>query len=56
MLDRTEVAALIGVQPRTISQMVQSGRLPAYKFNERLTRFRRDDIVKWIENAKFQAV
>jgi len=53
MLDRAEVAALIGVTPRTISEMAQSGRLPAYRFNERLTRFRREDVVKFIENAKY---
>lgn len=53
LLDRTEVAALIGVTPRTISEMAQSGRLAAYRFNERLTRFRREDVVRFIESAKY---
>ncbi len=53
MLDRTEVAALIGVTPRTISDFAREGRIPAYKFNEKLTPFRRDDVVKFIESAKY---
>jgi excisionase family DNA binding protein len=53
MLDRNEIAALIGVTPRTISDLARDGRLPAYKFNEKLTRFRRDDVVKFIESAKY---
>ncbi len=52
-MDRNEIAALIGVTPRTISDFARDGRLPAYKFNEKLTRFRRDDVVKFIESAKY---
>jgi excisionase family DNA binding protein len=52
-MDRNEIAALLGVTPRTISDMAREGKLPAYKFNERLTRFRRDDVVKFIECARY---
>jgi excisionase family DNA binding protein len=53
LMDRNEIAALLGVTPRTISDFAREGRLPAYRFNEKLTRFRRDDVVKFIESAKY---
>jgi excisionase family DNA binding protein len=53
MMDRNEIAALLGVTPRTISDFAREGRIPAYKFNEKLTRFLRDDVVKFIESAKY---
>jgi excisionase family DNA binding protein len=53
MMDRNEIAALLGVTPRTISDFAREGRLPAYQFNAKLTRFRRDDVIAFIESAKY---
>ncbi|MBU8810702.1 excisionase family DNA-binding protein [Mycolicibacterium goodii] len=39
-----EAAAVLGVTRRTVANMVNDGRLPAYRLGPRLTRLRLDEV------------
>ena len=45
ILNKKQVAALLGVSPHTVSRLVQAGKLPApIEFSQRLKRWRMVDV------------
>jgi excisionase family DNA binding protein len=44
LLRTTDVAAIANVEPSTVLDWVEKGRLPAVKINARTFRFRRSDV------------
>jgi len=55
LLDRKEVAALLGCHPETIKRAEQAGKLPAHRFGHRMIRYRREDIDRWLEANRYVA-
>ena len=48
-----EVAAFLGLSPKTIYRMALEGRLPSIQISERgAVRFNEADILLWIESKK----
>jgi len=48
LLDSAEVAAILGIHPKTLQRMARSGQIRGIRVG-RLWRFRRSDIDEWIE-------
>lgn len=48
-LSSVEVGRLLGVHPRTIAKMVSRDGLPAHRFGAKLLRFKRSEVVAWLE-------
>ena len=44
LLNRKEVAALVGCHPETIKRAEHAGKLAAHRFGHRMIRYRRDDV------------
>jgi len=55
LLTIDEVCALLKLEPQTIYQLTYRGRIPHFKIANRL-RFRRSEIVEWIEKHKVEKV
>jgi excisionase family DNA binding protein len=51
LLTIDEVCMLLKLEPQTIYQLTYRGRIPHFKIANRL-RFRRSEIVEWIEKHK----
>lgn len=48
-LTSADVAELLGVHARTIAKMVARDGLPAHRFGSKLLRFKRSEVVAWLE-------
>ena len=55
LLNRKEVAALVGCHPETIKRAERKGKLPAYRFGHRMVRYRREDVKRWWQGARCEA-
>jgi excisionase family DNA binding protein len=55
LLNRKEVAALVGCHPETIKRAERKGKLPAYRFGHRMVRYRREDVERWWQGARCEA-
>jgi len=51
-LSRRQVAERLAINPKTVYRLERQGRLPAIKFNCRLTRYRQADVDKLIADAE----
>jgi len=47
-----DVAAYLQVTEPTVRKMAKENRIPAYRLNERLWRFRQSEIVAWFDAKK----
>ena len=54
LLNRKEVAALVGCHPETIKRAERKGKLPAYRFGHRMVRYRREDVERWWQGARYE--
>lgn len=50
-----EVAAFIGSSPRSIYNMISSGRLRAYNLGTRMIRIMREDVLSLLDNNNYEA-
>ncbi len=48
LLNAKKVAALLGIRPWTVYQLVKRGELPAVRIGSRIVRFRRESIENWM--------
>ena len=55
LLNRKEVAALVGCHPETIKRAEHAGKLAAHRFGHRMIRYRRDDVEMWLQSSRCQA-
>jgi len=55
LLNRKEVAALVGCHPETIKRAEHAGKLTAHRFGRRMIRYRRDDVETWLQSIRCQA-
>ncbi len=51
LVDVREVARLVSCSPRQVFRLVERGLIPAPVKVGRLTRFRRDEIERWIDGG-----
>jgi excisionase family DNA binding protein len=49
LMDVNDVAKLLGLAPGTIYHLVSQGRIPFIRLSARCLKFRRSDILPWIE-------
>lgn len=49
LLTIEEVADLLRVNPRTIHRYVSQGLLPCVRFSKKTIRFRREDVLRFVE-------
>ena len=56
LMDREEVAALLGVHTETIRRAQATGKLPAYVLGSKLVRYRLEDVEAWLEANRFIGV
>jgi excisionase family DNA binding protein len=54
LLNREEVAAIVGCHPETISRASRAGKLPAYYLGSRIVRYRLEDVYRWLEGFRYQ--
>jgi len=52
ILNETEAATLLGVGPRTIRLWRRSRGLPHYKLTAKIVRFKRSDLIEWMESRR----
>jgi|JI10StandDraft_1071094.scaffolds.fasta_scaffold586350_1 excisionase family DNA binding protein len=52
-LNREEVAAMLKITVRTLSKLYKDGGLKKYKVGGRLLRFKRSDVIQFMENNEF---
>lgn len=50
IIDTNEVCDLTGLDRQTVYQLKYEGKIPHFKFGKRLLRFRRSQILVWMEN------
>lgn len=50
-IDAKGAAQLLGVGERTVRKLASNGKLPASKVGEKLLRFRRADVVAYLERT-----
>ena len=55
LLDREELAAMLGVCEETIRRAQAKGKLRAHVFSPKLVRYHPDDIAVWLQSTR-QAV
>ena len=55
LLDRKEVAALLGCHPETIKRAEQAGKLPAHRFGHRMIRYRREDVDMCPQTSRYES-
>jgi excisionase family DNA binding protein len=48
-ITKDEVASLIQVSNRTVSELMAAKKLPYYRFNARLIRFKKQDVLEYLE-------
>jgi excisionase family DNA binding protein len=51
LLTAAEVAALLGLTPRTVKQLAHDGRLPRVVLGRRSTRYRLGDVLALIDDC-----
>ncbi|HAX44596.1 MAG TPA: helix-turn-helix domain-containing protein [Bryobacteraceae bacterium] len=51
-LSSKQAAALVGVPPRTLWRLRDSGRGPAYFRSGRTVHYRREDLLAWLRTAR----
>lgn len=51
-LDAKAVATMLGVHPRSVQKMHARQGLPAHKVGEKLLRYRRDEVERWIRDRR----
>ncbi|MGD9897365.1 MAG: helix-turn-helix domain-containing protein [Candidatus Methylacidiphilaceae bacterium] len=49
VMTKQTLAELLGVSPRTITAWVSLGRLKAFRPTQRVTRFRRSDVLEFLD-------
>lgn len=49
IMTKQSLAELLGVSPRTLTSWVSQGRLKAFRPTERMTRFRRSDVLEFLD-------
>ena len=52
LLTTKEVANLLGVKPNTIRKYTMEKKIPFIKINEKMVRYKEEDIKKWLEGKK----
>ncbi len=52
LMTYAEVAALTGLKLGTLYSMVARKQIPYVRLSRRLVRFRRDEVLSWIEDAR----
>jgi excisionase family DNA binding protein len=56
LLTIDEVAEMLVVSPRRIREMVARSQIPFVRLSERGTRFQLEDLERWLEERKRDAV
>jgi excisionase family DNA binding protein len=56
LLNAKKVAALLGIRPWTVYQLVKRGALPAIRIGTRIVRFRRESIEKWMVDREAESL
>ena len=54
MMTRAEAAEFLRVSLRTFDTLVAEGRIPRYRVSRQLVRFRREDLVDYIERNRVE--
>jgi excisionase family DNA binding protein len=52
LLKVPEVAALLGLRPKSVYDLVESGKLPHFRLGPRTIRFARADLIAWLDGRK----
>lgn len=55
LLDRDEVAAIVGLHPESIKRAEQAGKLRALKFGHKTVRYHPEDGHSWLNSARHAA-
>jgi excisionase family DNA binding protein len=55
LLTAREVAGLLGLSTSTVLDWWEAGKLPGFRLNGRVVRFRRDEILAWLEAQRVRA-
>jgi len=53
ILNIEEIASLTGLSKNTIYNLKARNEIPCFKFGPRLLRFKRDEILSWMENRQY---
>ena len=53
LLDRNEVPQIIGFHPETIARASTAGKLPAHYLGRRIVRYRKEDVLRWLEGFRY---
>jgi excisionase family DNA binding protein len=54
LLEVSQVAEILKITPQAVRKIINSGKLPAQNFGERMTRVKESDLTKYISNRKDQ--
>jgi len=54
LLDDLQVAAILGVQPRSVRQWRSQRGLPFLRITPKTIRFRRSDLDAWLDRSRVQ--
>ncbi len=49
LLDSDQAATFLGISLSTLYKLTSSGSLPYYKPNGKLIKFKREDLINWVE-------
>ena len=52
LVDYKVAAKIIGLQPRTVQNMVADKKLPFYRYSKRCNRFLVRELISWCEDRK----
>lgn len=54
MITVKEVAAILGVTPRTVWRLISQGDIPSYRISIRQRRIKRQDVLNYLESRRIQ--
>jgi excisionase family DNA binding protein len=54
LMDREEVAAMLGVHTETIRRAQHAGKLPAYILGQKLVRYDLADVQVWLKGTRHE--
>jgi len=52
LLSRKDISKLAHVHPKTVARAEARGELTPIRFNSRLVRYRKSNVIRWIANAQ----
>lgn len=55
LLDYEDAARILGIEVITAKKWVKDGKIPCVKFSSRCTRFKREDLDKFINESRIEA-